>query len=103
MKKRYVYLVKSENGLYKIGVSNNVERRIKQLQTGSPDKIIMIDKFLSDYPFKVESTLHRINNIDNISGEWYSLDENTVNNFHNECETIESNFKCMDEHQNPFL
>ena len=43
--KRYVYLLKTDDNRYKIGVSVNVERRIKQLQTGCSDKIMIVDKF----------------------------------------------------------
>ena len=49
MYKRYVYLLGTDDNRYKIGVSVDVERRIKQLQTGCSDKIFLVDKFLSKF------------------------------------------------------
>ena len=51
MKSAFVYLLKiQENGIYKIGVSKNVEKRVKQLQTGNTEQIYLVNKFHSNYP-----------------------------------------------------
>ena len=45
--KSYVYLIKISNeGIYKIGVSKDVNKRVKQLQTGNPEQIEIIKTFL---------------------------------------------------------
>lgn len=103
MDKRYVYLLKTPENIYKIGVATNVEKRIKQLQTGCADKITLVDKFLSKYPFKIESTLHRRYECDKIKGEWYYLSNESINNFQKDCNLMESNFKCLEDFDNPFV
>lgn len=103
MGKRYVYLLKTPENIYKIGVAKNVDKRIKSLQTGSADKIILVDKFLSEYPFKIESTLHRKYSNNNIKGEWYYLTNENINNFQKDCSLMENNFKCMEKFGNPYI
>lgn len=103
MNKKYVYLLKTPENIYKIGVTKDVDKRIKSLQTGSADKITLVDKFLSNYPFKIESTLHRKYNDSKIKGEWYHLTKDDVNNFQNDCSLMERNFKYLDEMGNPYL
>lgn len=102
MDRRYVYLLKALD-TYKIGVTKNVEQRIKQLQTGNDTQIILVDKFLSEFPFKLESVLHRKYDINNVNGEWYYLSNEDVKNFQNDCLLIENNFKCLKEFDNPYM
>lgn len=104
MKSAFVYLLKiQENGIYKIGVSKNVEKRVKQLQTGNTEQIYLVNKFHSNYPYKIESYLHNIYKSNTISGEWFYLSDDDVNSFIDNCKKCETNFKCMDENNNPFL
>lgn len=103
MNKRYVYLLKTPENIYKIGVAKNVEKRIKQLQTGCADEIILVDKFLSNYPFKIESILHRRYETNKINGEWYGLSNENINNFQKDCTIMERNFKCLEKFDNPFM
>ena len=101
--KRYVYLLKTDDNRYKIGVSVNVERRIKQLQTGCSDRIMVVDTFLSKFPFKLESALHRKYESSKINGEWYLLTNESVSEFQNICSQMEHNYNCMSEYGNPFI
>lgn len=103
MDKRYVYILKTSDDVYKIGVAKDVESRVRQLQTGSVEEITLVNKFLSEFPFKIESTLHRKYNRNRINGEWYYLTEENLNSFINDCEKIEKNFKCLVEAKNPFI
>ena len=58
----YVYLLKEDgdNVMYKIGVTKSpkIEDRIKKLQTGNGNRIVLIDYFLTNKPFKLEKMLH---------------------------------------------
>ena len=58
----YVYLLKEDgdNVMYKIGVTKSpkIEDRIKKLQTGNGNRIVLIDCFLTNKPFKLEKMLH---------------------------------------------
>lgn len=103
MNKRYVYLLKTPENIYKIGVAKNIEKRIKQLQTGSADEIILVDKFLSEYPFKIESNLHRKYGTLKINGEWFYLNVENINNFQKDCSIMERNFKCLEKYENPYI
>ena len=103
MDKRYVYILKTSDDVYKIGVAKDVESRVRQLQTGSVEEITLVNKFLSEFPFKIESTLHRKYNRNRINGEWYYLTEENRNSFINDCEKMEKNFKCLVEAKNPFI
>jgi hypothetical protein len=88
------------DGVYKIGVSKNVEKRVKQLQTGNPETIEIVDTFLSDYPYKIENVLHRRYKHRNIRGECFSLSLDEVKNFKEDCIVCETNFKLLDDYNN---
>jgi len=85
-----VYLIQSlENGFYKIGVSKNPKKRIKQLQTGNPVTLKLITVFKTEYPYQIESFLHKRFSHCHREGEWFELDINNELFFLNECEQIE--------------
>ena len=71
--KQKVYLLKAGD-YYKIGVSNNINERIKQLQTGCPHKITCIGKIEYCDALKTEKRLHRMFKDSNTYGEWYKPD-----------------------------
>lgn len=94
---KYVYLAKQESdNVYKIGCSKDPQKRVKQLQTGSSDKIELVSKFRSKYAHKVEKTLHRLHNTENVSGEWFRMDMN-ANDFLKECAKIDYNLGFIEE------
>lgn len=100
--KGYVYILKvSSDGIYKIGVSKNVERRVKQLQTGNAEPIEIIRTFLSDYPYKVESVLHRKFQREHVHGECYYLSEKDINSFEDYCSILETNFSIQEDMKSP--
>lgn len=99
--KAYVYILRvSSDGIYKIGVSKNVEKRVKQLQTGNPEPIEIVKTFLSEYPYKVESVMHRRFNRNHVQGECYYLSEQDIETFEESCKVCETNFSIMDDMQN---
>ena len=54
-----VYLIMAtESGRYKIGVSKNPTKRIKQLQTGSNEELRLVESFETKFPHKIEKALH---------------------------------------------
>lgn len=58
--------------LIKIGVTNDIEQRIRTLQTGNPLPIILEHIETKNHPYKIESYLHRIFAQYRIRGEWFS-------------------------------
>ena len=70
-----VYILEC-NGLYKVGVTSNVSKRIKQLQTGNGFKIKEVVSYeFFDMAYYIENKLHNKFKECNMLGEWFSLSE----------------------------
>lgn len=67
----HLYVLEA-NGLWKIGVTNNMEKRLKQLQTGNPYEINVMLLEERKNPQKAEKYLHRIYHEKRLKGEWFS-------------------------------
>lgn len=79
-KKRYVYMFKSGENKYKIGVSENVERRLKELnERPYPVELFAVSEKPFYRAFEVERFLHEIHEDDRISGEWFEINEECAN------------------------
>ena len=101
---KFIYLIQSsENGKYKIGLSVNPKKRIKQLQTGSGEELKLINIFKSEFPHLVEKGLHKHFNHLNAIGEWYNLSIKEELNFINECERFEKSIKILKDMGNEFI
>jgi hypothetical protein len=91
---KYVYLMFStERGDYKLGISKNPSRRIKQLQTGSGEKIELIDKYLTEYYSEVETSLHGLYAADHHLGEWFNLGIVEANSFQDRCKLFDEYYR----------
>ena len=86
----YVYLIgEIENsGRYKIGSTRakDVNRRLKQLQTGNASELYIKETFETEQPFKLEKMLHNHFKYKNLSGEWFGLSEADTEAFRSICE-----------------
>lgn len=60
-----------ETGKIKIGISNNPEQRLKQLQVGNPCTLVIIDQRPAPNRFKDEKLAHENNSYCSIRGEWF--------------------------------
>lgn len=92
----YVYLL-SNGDFYKIGVSKNPTKRVKQLETGSSSSIILYYQYKSRFAFKIESALHKSYPNENL--EWFSLTIEEVLDFMNQCKKIENNLIFLEENK----
>lgn len=72
------------NNTIKIGKSNNPYKRIKQLQTGNSDKLMMLNIISGD--LKEEKELHR--KFINVSNEWFSAKDKSLLLFINANNTL---------------
>jgi len=73
---KYVYMIWAVGtSIYKIGISKDVEQRMKQLQYTSSHKLQLVHKFLSDDPYQIERAIHQNLRIDEkeTPGEWFEL------------------------------
>lgn len=84
----YLYLIKADNGLTKIGISNNTEQRFNQLQAASPCKLELLFTIEKSRVHSVEKFLHSKYKQFWSHGEWFNLSdyviEEIINNFSTE-------------------
>jgi hypothetical protein len=66
-----------------------VEKRVKELQTGTPNDLSVVATFISEYGSLLESTLHIAYQQHNIKNEWFYLTQEQVDGFLAECERTE--------------
>jgi len=102
--KKYTYLIKdNENGLYKIGVAKNPQKRLKELQTGNPFELFIVDTYLTEYSNKIEKTLHRKYSYLKKEGEWFNLSIQEEVSFIDDCKKIEERIVILEYNENPFI
>lgn len=83
----YVYLIEDlDNNRYKIGVTKDLEKRLRNLQTGNSNRIIIKESYKTEYPFKLESMLHNKFKQFRYNNEWYELESSDVEKFITYCE-----------------
>jgi hypothetical protein len=82
----YVYLISAvETKYFKIGISEeSVVKRLKQLQTGCPFKLLCVYHAYVANMFQTEKELHKIFSASRRIGEWFSLTTEDVQ----ECITL---------------
>ena len=95
-----IYLIHQwDTDYYKIGYTRgSVTKRLKTLQTGTPNELTVVSFYESDYAKLIESTFHRLHKTRKINGEWFDLPNEFIKNFKDECLKIEENFKHLEEH-----
>lgn len=103
MNKNYVYLIRSDEGMYKIGISRNPNKRIAQLQTGNSSPLKLISIFESQNASKIERTLHRRFNYCKVNREWFGLSIFDEYNFNDYCKVIEESINKLKELNNIFI
>lgn len=80
--------------LYKIGYTKRpVNERIKDFKTGNCSKFNIIKEYKCDKNWtKIEKALHRKFNSKKIKGEWFSLDDEDIDNFIENCKLYQKSF-----------
>lgn len=73
-RKGYVYVLKA-GPFYKIGVSKDVAKRVKQLSTLPPFDLEIIHTIWTEDSYGLEAELHEYFNSKRKNGEWFTLDE----------------------------
>lgn len=78
-KEKYVYVLNCD-GNYKIGISENVKKRIKQIQIGNSAYIneIMSYKFEASIASFIENYFHKHFTDKNVNSEWFELQEKEI-------------------------
>ncbi len=77
---RTLYFI-SDGNYIKIGIANNVEERIKQLQTGNPNKLFIVSQF--ENRGQLEKAIHKKFSHLHVGGEWFQY-TNEIKEYLNE-------------------
>lgn len=75
--KDWLYVLKCGE-FYKIGVSNWVEKRVKQIQNGNPYKVEVIIKYHYENSYYLEKLFHQKFFRKNTGGEWFKLSKKEI-------------------------
>ena len=70
---RFVYLIQADNGLTKIGVTNDIETRLGVLSRMSPVNLSVLGVCKRLDAFQFENSLHKHFAHKRRSGEWFAL------------------------------
>lgn len=95
-----VYILKAGRR-FKIGItSGSIDKRVKVLQTGCPDKIEVIHTFITNNSYIVEQEIHKAYKDKNTSGEWFELDNLDVNDIKDFMPTFDKTIMSQEETYN---
>ena len=100
---RSVYLIRGNDGKYKIGIAKNPSQRIKQLQTGNSDELQLIETYQTENAYKVESALHHQYGHVRQHGEWFDLSISDEASFKQKCERIDKSIMILKRMGNAFI
>jgi len=98
-----VYLIRSNDGKYKIGISINPNKRIDQLNTGNPEKLRMIESYESSNASLIEAGLHNKYMHARQNGEWFDLSISEEVDFIKNCKIIDESIKNLRLMGNTFI
>ena len=101
----FVYLIgESDNeGKYKIGSTKakDINKRMKQLQTGNSSPLFLKSYYQTDKPFKLETMLHNKFKEKNTIGEWFEMNDKDIIAFNEICDKYQNIIDSLNE--NPFF
>ena len=102
MRMGYVYLIQDVyNNTYKIGVTKDLNKRIKSLQTGNACELRLVESFETEYPYRLETMLHRSLEQYRELNEWFNLPVDIVYDFYSRC--IQFNKIILSLKDNPYF
>ncbi len=77
-----IYAIGTNGDLQKIGVSGDPEKRLKSLQTGNPEPLVIhyVFEVSDDKVFQFEKHIHKQLNHKRIQNEWFRMSKEEVIN-----------------------
>lgn len=101
----YVYLIGEINNgkKYKIGSTRakDINKRLKQLQTGNSNPLFIESYYETDKPFKLETMLHNRFKDNNVIGEWFEMKDEDIKSFEDICYSFQNIIDSLKS--NPFF
>ena len=99
----YVYLIcDPSQESYKIGCTRNIaQKRLQSLQTGNSTKLHIVETVKTDYPFRLETMLHKKYNHKKLHNEWYDLNTEDISKFKETCNHYNNIINTLKD--NPFF
>ena len=98
-----VYLIRGNDGRYKIGTSCHPKKRIKQLQTGNSDQLDLMSVYESPNALMVEITLHNIYSWGRKKGEWFDMSIVEEVHFLEYCKRIDESINTLKSMGNVYI
>ena len=98
-----VYLIRGNDGKYKIGVSKTPTKRIKPIQTGNPDQLTIVEVYESNNAYKIETALHNKYAYTRNTGEWFDLSISDEITFIENCRNIDNGINILKKMENYFI
>lgn len=74
----YVYILRAQNGLFKIGKTKDPKARFESIKTSSPERVEVYRVFLSSDYSETEARLHRLFSEFRELGEWFRLTDDEL-------------------------
>ena len=85
---KYIYIISCQE-YYKIGISNDVNKRTDDLQIGNPFELKVIDMILVEKPSSYESLIHMKLKDYHVRGEWFNASIHEIRKVIDEVTSIE--------------
>ena len=86
----HVYLIRSPNGLYKIGRTKRLWRRLDELERKARKELELVYWFWVHDSISTERMLHRLFHHRRVTGEWFALIPSEVDVFTKLAEILET-------------
>lgn len=87
-----LYLIQNKkHRIIKIGVTNNIKKRLKLIQNISGMKLNLLKFYITQYSFNIEKLLHNKFKNKRTYGEWFYLNKNDIEEIDTIVNTINSN------------
>lgn len=78
-KSGYVYLIRSQDGYFKIGHTSDPDNRMKTFSVKLPFDVEYVCLIWSGDRFELERSLHDLYKSKHVNGEWFNLSDEDVN------------------------
>jgi hypothetical protein len=98
-----VYLIRGNDGKYKIGIAKNPKKRIRQLQTANAEALKLIDEYKSENANRIEKALHYQYSYSRSMGEWFDLSVAEEGSFVKSCQKLDDAIVALKQMRNSFI